>query len=96
MNIAFSFKVSHKIHVASFAPNLMMAIGVAMSVDYSLFCLSRYREAMRAGADNTEAVVATLWSAGKVNCVWVGVSFSHARDHFSSYKQYCRQSLCLE
>jgi uncharacterized membrane protein YdfJ with MMPL/SSD domain len=62
-------QVSHKIHVASFAPNLMMAIGVAMSVDYSLFCLSRYREAMRAGADNTEAVVATLWSAGKVTAV---------------------------
>lgn len=30
--------------VASFAPNIMMSLSIAMSIDYSLFLLTRFRD----------------------------------------------------
>ena len=43
--------VADHMHVASFAPNIMMVVAVALSVDYCLFCLSRWTEAVKLGAD---------------------------------------------
>jgi RND superfamily putative drug exporter len=50
--------------VVAFTPSLMMSILVAMSFDYSLFLLSRYREDLFSGAEHHKAVEVMLSSAG--------------------------------
>eukprot|EP00462_Mataza_sp_D1_P018131 CAMPEP_0175140068 /NCGR_PEP_ID=MMETSP0087-20121206/11259_1 /TAXON_ID=136419 /ORGANISM="Unknown Unknown, Strain D1" /LENGTH=816 /DNA_ID=CAMNT_0016423161 /DNA_START=101 /DNA_END=2552 /DNA_ORIENTATION=- len=50
--------------VVAFVPSIMMSLMIAMSIDYSLFLLSRYREALQSGSDNTEAVTLMLQSGG--------------------------------
>jgi len=58
----------YALDVASFAPSIMASLTVAMSVDYSLFLLTRYREEVLSGAHRTEAeaVQATLRTSGEV------------------------------
>ena len=53
-----------KIHVSSVAPNLMMSVSIAMSVDYSLFFLSRWDEEIRAGKAVLEATTITMYHTG--------------------------------
>ena len=50
--------------VISFAPSVMMSAVIAMSIDYSLFLLSRYREEMKGGRGVVGAVLYMTWSAG--------------------------------
>jgi RND superfamily putative drug exporter len=65
------------LEIVAFAPSLMMSLLVAMSIDYSLFLLSRYREeildgvfvvlfsrAYSLGRKTKEAVTIMLSSAG--------------------------------
>jgi uncharacterized membrane protein YdfJ with MMPL/SSD domain len=52
--------------VASFAPSIMMSLVIAMSIDYSLFLLSRYQEELKGGAGAIDAVTDTLQHAGKI------------------------------
>jgi uncharacterized membrane protein YdfJ with MMPL/SSD domain len=42
--------------IVSFAPSLMMSLLIAMSIDYSLFLLSRYREELLVGRKTREIV----------------------------------------
>jgi uncharacterized membrane protein YdfJ with MMPL/SSD domain len=44
--------IANVTHVSSVAPNLIMSLTVALSVDYSLFILSRFREETRKGLGN--------------------------------------------
>ena len=55
-------------NVASFAPSIMMSLTVAMSIDYSLFMLTRYREEILNGKHQREieAVAATVTHSGEV------------------------------
>lgn len=55
-------------HVASFAPAIQMSLTVAMSIDYSLFLLTRYREEILSGRHTRErdAVAATVTHSGEV------------------------------
>lgn len=46
------FFVSYAMQIISFAPSLMMSLMVAMSIDYSLFLLSRFREELLEGNFN--------------------------------------------
>lgn len=54
--------------VASFAPSIMASLTVAMSIDYNLFLLTRYREEILSGMHTreTEAIRATVRSSGEV------------------------------
>lgn len=50
--------------VNAITPTLMMSILIAMNIDYSLFLLSRYREALGEGQNPFEAVVDVFGTAG--------------------------------
>ena len=54
--------------VASFAPSIMASLTVAMSIDYNLFLLTRYREEILSGMHSKEvdAIRATVRSSGEV------------------------------
>eukprot|EP00041_Stephanoeca_diplocostata_P029265 m.860085 g.860085 ORF g.860085 m.860085 type:complete len:862 (-) comp23527_c0_seq8:171-2756(-) len=52
------------VDVISFAPSVMCSVVLAMSIDYSLFLLSRYREELKRGRTPNDSVVYMVWSAG--------------------------------
>eukprot|EP01129_Flabellula_baltica_P005542 TRINITY_DN2016_c0_g1_i1.p1 TRINITY_DN2016_c0_g1~~TRINITY_DN2016_c0_g1_i1.p1 ORF type:complete len:825 (+),score=136.61 TRINITY_DN2016_c0_g1_i1:23-2497(+) len=52
------------IDIVSFTPSLMMSILIAMSIDYSLFLLTRYREEVASGVSGELAVQTMLSTAG--------------------------------
>jgi RND superfamily putative drug exporter len=51
--------------VSVFAPNLTVALGLALAIDYSLLLVSRYREEVTDGADPHEAIRRTMNTAGR-------------------------------
>jgi len=48
-----------------FATNLIIGMGLGLSIDYSLFVISRFREEMEKGLDTAAALRATLRTAGR-------------------------------
>eukprot|EP00056_Hartaetosiga_gracilis_P005999 m.91951 g.91951 ORF g.91951 m.91951 type:complete len:417 (+) comp12343_c0_seq3:94-1344(+) len=58
------YPVAKNHDVISFTPSLMMSGTIAMSIDYSLFLLSRYREELQRGRTVYRAVMFMLWTAG--------------------------------
>src|SRR5207248_518582 len=55
--------------VSVFAVNIITLIGLGLSIDYSLFVVSRFREELRAGHDKRAAVVRTMTTAGRTVAV---------------------------
>jgi RND superfamily putative drug exporter len=51
--------------VSIYALNLTTALGLGLAIDYSLFIVSRYREELRAGRTEADALVATMRTAGR-------------------------------
>src|SRR5215203_3813943 len=51
--------------VSIYALNLTTALGLGLAIDYSLFIVSRYREELRAGRDEADALVVTMGTAGR-------------------------------
>lgn len=51
--------------LSPFALNLVIGAGLGLGVDYSLFCVSRFREELGRGADVAEAVRTTMQTAGR-------------------------------
>ncbi|HUH70486.1 MAG TPA: MMPL family transporter [Mycobacterium sp.] len=51
--------------VSVFALNLTLAMGLALSVDYTLLVISRFRDELAAGAAPDEALVRTMATAGR-------------------------------
>jgi RND superfamily putative drug exporter len=51
--------------VSIYALNLTTALGLGLAIDYSLFIVSRYREELRAGRSETDALVTTMRTAGR-------------------------------
>jgi RND superfamily putative drug exporter len=58
------FLLSGPFELSVYVSNVASMIGIGVSVDYSLFVVSRYRAALRAGAAPEEALPAALASAG--------------------------------
>ena len=58
------YPVAISMDVVSFTPSLMMSITIAMSIDYSLFLLSRFREEIAAGKTVEEAIPIMINGAG--------------------------------
>ena len=51
--------------VTIFALNLLLAMGLALAIDYTLLILSRYRDEIEGGTERNAAVVRTMASAGR-------------------------------
>ena len=51
--------------VATFAPTLAAMIGLGVGIDYSLFVINRYRQALDAGREPREAALESVRTAGR-------------------------------
>ncbi|MER7172948.1 MMPL family transporter [Streptomyces mesophilus] len=51
--------------VSTFAANLTLVMGIGLGVDYSLFVINRFREALASGAEVPEAVRESVTRAGR-------------------------------
>jgi uncharacterized membrane protein YdfJ with MMPL/SSD domain len=66
--IAIVLGLSRVIDIAEYTVNVCSLIGLGVAIDYSLFTLSRYREALAEGHDYAEALPRALEGAGRVVC----------------------------
>ena len=80
--------------VSVFAVNLITALGLGLSVDYSLLIVTRYREERAAGHDNATALRATRATAGRTVAVSGGVVGS-ALATLLVFDQYFLRSFAL-
>jgi RND superfamily putative drug exporter len=65
--------------VSIYALNMTTAMGLALAIDYSLFVVSRYREEIRSGVDQDEAIRITAQTAGRTvlfSALTVGLSLA--------------------
>jgi uncharacterized membrane protein YdfJ with MMPL/SSD domain len=51
--------------LSSFALNVVIGLGLGLSIDYSLILVSRFREELGAGAETTAAIATTVATAGR-------------------------------
>ena len=57
--------VARFLDVATFAPTLAAMIGLGVGIDYALFVMNRYRQALLAGHDKTAAANEAIATAGR-------------------------------
>jgi putative drug exporter of the RND superfamily len=57
--------LAHVINIATFAPTLATLIGLGVGIDYSLFVVTRHRNAITAGRDPEAACVRALNTSGR-------------------------------
>ena len=57
--------INSALALSPFALNLVIGLGLGLAVDYSLFCVSRFREELGRGADVPAAVRTTMATAGR-------------------------------
>ena len=57
--------LSHVIDIATFSNELALLIGLGVGVDYALFIVTRYRQALRRGAGREEATVEAIDTSGR-------------------------------
>ncbi len=80
ISIAFSIMlpIAKATTVFSFVPSIMMSLVIALSIDYALFLLSRYKEEIEKGKSSNDAISTALEHAGHtitVSGVTLAVSF---------------------
>lgn len=57
--------INSALPLSPFALNLVIGLGLGLAIDYSLFCVSRFREELGRGADVPSAVRGTMQTAGR-------------------------------
>ncbi len=57
--------MSHLIDVASFSGQLSLLIGLGVGIDYALFIVTRYRQAVLRGVDREQAVIQAMDTSGR-------------------------------
>ena len=57
--------LAHVINIATFAPTLATLIGLGVGIDYSLFVVTRHRNAIKAGRDPEAACIRALNTSGR-------------------------------
>lgn len=63
--IAGIMALSHVADVAAYAVNVASLIGLGVAIDYSLFIVSRYKDALAAGESYDDALVTAVTTAGR-------------------------------
>lgn len=63
--IGATLSLSRLTEVNQYAVNVVTLLGLGVSIDYSLFIVSRFREHLRAGLDVEEALASTMSTAGR-------------------------------
>ncbi|MFE9392248.1 MMPL family transporter [Streptomyces sp. NPDC006784] len=61
--------VSHLFTVATWAPYVMMLVGLGVGIDYALLIFARYRTELTSGAETAEAAQRALQTAGRTVAV---------------------------
>jgi RND superfamily putative drug exporter len=56
---------SHLLNIASFSSELSLLIGLGVGIDYALFIVSRYRQALRHGAPVEQAITDAINTSGR-------------------------------
>ena len=77
--LAGTFGLSHFTDVSQYALNIVTLIGLAASIDYSLFVVNRYRDELASGSSREDALARTMATAGRAisfSGVAVAVSLS--------------------
>ena len=57
--------ITYVTDVSIFALNLIIAMGLALAIDYTLLIVSRFRDELAGGANHDEALVRTMTTAGR-------------------------------
>ena len=63
--IGATLSLSRMTEVNQYAVNVVTLLGLGVSIDYSLFIVSRFREHLRGGLDVEEALASTMSTAGR-------------------------------
>jgi RND superfamily putative drug exporter len=63
--VALTGLLSNVISMPSFSEQLALLIGLGVGVDYALFIVTRYRQAMMRGKSSTDAVIESLDTSGR-------------------------------
>ena len=63
--IGLSFLISHYFSMTQYSTSMISLIGIAVSIDYSLFMISRFREELEAGATTEDAIATMMHTAGR-------------------------------
>ncbi len=59
------FFLGHAFTLSIFTLNIALLLGLCLSLDYSLFVISRFRDELKNGLDIKEAIAVTEATAGK-------------------------------
>jgi putative drug exporter of the RND superfamily len=65
IGLAFVNLLARVLDIPSFAPQVTAMIGIGVGIDYALFISTRYREALRDGAEPEAAVVHSIDTSGR-------------------------------
>ena len=57
--------LGHVLSLSIFTINIALLLGICLSLDYSLFMISRFREELNQGGDYSDAIANTMATAGK-------------------------------
>jgi len=63
--LAAVYAVAHAIRMATFVPNLVVLLGLALAIDYSLLVVQRHLEELEKGGTALEATTRTMATAGR-------------------------------
>ena len=73
IGIALISLFAHFVDIPEFAPQLAAMIGLGVGIDYALFIVTRYRQALHAGRDPEESIVLALNTAGRA-VIFAGIT----------------------
>ena len=65
VTLAILYLIGQQTDVSIFALNVASMIGLALGIDFSLICVSRFREELAAGRSTSAAVAMTMATAGR-------------------------------
>jgi RND superfamily putative drug exporter len=65
LGLSLTGLLAHVIDIATFSPTLATLIGLGVGIDYSLFIVTRHRNAIKAGRDPEAACVRALNTSGR-------------------------------